>query len=417
MNRKQFLGSILKYHQLKFSIPLKSFLYSHDKSICTPTVYTKVAKGIYEVDSIYINLLKANKIVVKDNADADTYFKQLGFQIKQLIEDFQYEKLECLLNEVEMGKYNFYPYLYYYDVLDFIRYLFVDFNSYKRNQLSLLKICFDILPKDLWLCFAYGLFANTLRTSKDVSSISKEMEFLANNEEDEIILYIIKEKLNKVNRAPEKSILYLDKIIEKEAVQTMYNLQIICYQDYHACYFERKDYDQANFYLDSIASTVAKYRVELSSFCVNASLHYLAMQYFYIHDLEKSYPYLCQNVEHDMKCTAIMKLVYFHVSAMLNKEVDLDLLSVKDDTMSATDKLLFKYFEMYFSKVNRARLKEFICNRLGKVLGSENVFERHIVLEQLLQLKAMSEFEYLYAHYQLLDYDIFQRWKEYFDVI
>ncbi len=416
MNRRERLGSICEYHRIKYYIPLKSFLYDKNSQICSYTLYKKIMEGKSEVDKVYADIFRANKIPYKEDPVANKYFMDLSAKVKHLIENFDYEELKVLLNGVDKTQFDYYPYRFYYDVLDFIYCLFVDFGTYKRNQVTFLKMCVDMLPRDLWLSFCYGAFANIYRLSSDIDTITKEMSFIPNEYDDEIVVLIINERINRMNKLLEEAIKCVDKIVVKEGFEKMFNLQLVCFQAYHANYYALKEFEKAAYYLNKLVKIVQNHKSKLSNFCVSSSSHYLAMQFFCIHDFKKSFHFLVDNINSSVRCSTIIKLVYLHVCCVLGKEQEYFNLN-EEKNLNVSHKLMFKYFDLYFNKVSKNKLYDFITNRLIGVLGRENTFERHIILEQLLLIGHHLEFEELYLHYKACDYEFFEEWDIHFDEI
>ena len=411
MNQKEKLGCICKYHRVKHNFPLKSYLHDNSSTICSYTLYKKVVSGKSNTDKVYVDIYRANKLAFIEDPNAELYFKELSKKIKDCIENFEYDELKALLDSVDVRNYNHYPYLFYYDVLDFIYCMFVEFGTYKRNIITHMKDCIEILPKDLNLCFWYSDYANIHRVSMGAHSIAKEMKPILDKEEDDIIVLLIKSRVFKTNNMSVEAIACLDKILEKEKTKEMFNLQVMCLQDYHACYYALSDYEKSNYYFEELISLIETRQDKMSEFSKCASYHYLAMQYFLLHDFEKSYKYLVLSIEGSVRCTFTVWLVYMHVCSTLGEEVNWERFE-EEVAIGATDKLMLRYFKLYFNGTNKKRLFDFIGKRLLVVIGEENSFEYHILLEQLLMLGYLEEFKELFGRYKTLDYYLFDEWMD-----
>ena len=407
--RRETIGKYLEYYRLKHGIAVQSFLWNQNCEICSTSTYQRVISGECRTNSVYHELIKAHevkfdKVPLKAS---DTLAKIVNCLLTN-----SYEEAKLLMEKImSEQKDESYPATCYYDfIFCFYNFLFLE-KVYQRNELNYFKSVMDVLSIEFQICFYFLCYRNLNRKSVDTSSLTSFVANMQTNIPDGIMKKLmLMDYYRFQNDYVESNVIAHE--LESALKDTQSYFQYEVYQALHGNYAAMGNDAQAHVYLTILLDKLNT--CEIGSYAYVSVSFYLSMNYFFLYDLDNAYYTMKPLLEKDAKHNLNLIHPYLHILSKKGLVLEMKEYPTLITTLNASKKLFAQYYAMKQKNAPKARLVKFIESKLIPSIGEGNIFNYHILLDELLILGCDELFMETYIKLKCSNYVIMKDWDSVF---
>lgn len=407
--KREIVGKCLEYYRLKNGIAFQSFLWNQKHEVCSTTTYKKVIAGECRTDEVYCELVhyhgvKLDKTLSNVNADLLSIINCLFSQ--------SYEEAKLWMEKIiNDRKEESYPSTCYYDfIVCFYEFLFFE-KVYKRNELNGFKMMMDVLSKEFQMGFYFLCYRNMNRRSADTQSL---LDFVANmqvNMPEGIMKQLMLMDYYRFRDEYAKSNELAHEIVDAlKDTQSYFQYEV--YQALHGNYMAMGKPEQANEYLTLLLAKLDTCSV--GSYAYLSISFYLSMNYFFMYELDDAYRIMKPLLEKDAERNLNLIHPYLHILSRKGLASEMNDYPSLIEPLNPSKKLFSQYYKMKQNNALKARLVKFIQSKLIPSIREGNIFNYHILLDELLVLGCDELFFETYTKLKCANYVIMKDWDKVF---